>query len=131
DLRPDFIDESLACLDIDPSDLQSHRGTAVLQAMHLNEILSKLDLPLYSVPDNNDKAEVALSDAKDLQVVLKQQPDKSWKVDRQTVARIAPMWQATLKGQHALQAVRAHMAEHRTDPEATMWRFMVSVVRKN
>jgi MscS family membrane protein len=131
DLRPDFIEESLACLDLNPEELQKHRSTAVLRALHLNEILSKLDLPLYSVPDRNDKTEVTLGDNKDLQIILKQQPDKSWKVDRQTIERIAPMWQATQKGQHALQAVRAHMAEHRTDPEATMWRFMISVVRKN
>jgi MscS family membrane protein len=131
DLRPDFIDEALACLDLDAGDLQKHRATAILQAMHLSEILGKLDLPLYGVPDRNDKDTIVLGNDQELKIVLRRQPDKLWKVDRDTVDRIALMWQQTQKGQHQLQSVRAHLAEHRTDPEATMWRFMVSVARKN
>jgi MscS family membrane protein len=122
DLRPQLMDEALACLDLDPA-----RGIETAEAtrlvIELEQILRILCVPIHGVPEKTERDAVALLDGDGFKITLVRGPDGLWRFDRDTVERIPTMNRAALARFRMVQAERSTLKEEYTDPSATMRRF--------
>lgn len=123
DLSPDLIVNAIDCLDLSGIDDQMRERDAALMAHELNFILSRLDVPLYGVPEHCEGGAVSLTDAEGYHISLARQDDGRWRFDRQTVARIGEMRRRNMLDQREIEKAREAMAEGRTDPETTLRTF--------
>ena len=131
DVSPELIVNAIDCLDLGGVDSEMRERDAALMAHQLNLISSRLDIPLYSVPERPEADTVALTEVTGFHLVLVRQPDGRWRFDRETVAGIGRM-RGLMVDQHQLvQDARLKMAEGRTDPEATMRTFNGAVFRQD
>jgi MscS family membrane protein len=123
DLRPQLMDEAIACLDLDPA-----RGGDTAEAtrlvIELEQTLRILCVPIHSVPEKTERTTVALLEGDVFNITLARGPDGLWRFDRDTVERIPTMNRASLARYRTVQAERAALKEEYTDPSATMRRFL-------
>ncbi len=133
DLAPELIANAIDCLDYSGVGKVVSERDAALMAHELDSIVTRQDIALYSVPDEQDTAgkSCVLVDRDPIHIALERQPDGKWRFDPQTVKHIASMRLANFRGQREVQESRMKLAEGRTDPEATMRSFLVGAARRN
>ncbi len=127
DLAPELIVNAIDCLDYSGVGKEVSERDAALMAHELDSIVTRQDIALYSVPDDQDVARKSyvLADRDPIHITLERQPDGKWRFDPQTVKHIATMRLANFRSQREVQESRMKLAEGRTDPEATMRSFLV------
>ncbi|MFO0910393.1 MAG: mechanosensitive ion channel family protein [Isosphaeraceae bacterium] len=131
DLTPALIVNAIDCLDLGAIDPAMRERDAALMAHELNFITSRLDIPLYTVPEKTTATRVTLTDAPGFPIVMTRQADGRWRFDRETITAIGRMRAAISERDRPLEAMRQKMAEGRTDPETTMRAFLASIVRRD
>ncbi|MFO0908025.1 MAG: mechanosensitive ion channel family protein [Isosphaeraceae bacterium] len=131
DETPALIVNALDCLDLGGLDPEMRERDAALMAHQLNFITTRLDIPLFSVPEKPVTDQVKLTDVPGFHLVLQRQPDGSWRFDRETIAGIARMRGLVAEQYRQVQDARLKMSQGRTDPETTMRSFLGAVKRRN
>ena len=130
DIRPQLVDEAVACLDLDPARAADAAEAARL-AIELDQILRILCVPLNGVPEKTDRKSVTLFDAEGFKISLARGIDGLWRFDRDTVDRIPAMNRMSLARFRDLQTERAALREPYTDPSATMLRFLIDTIGRD
>lgn len=123
DRAPGLIANAIDCLDLTGLDPAMRERDAALLAHQLEFILSRQDIPLYSVPDRPEGDRVVLDELEGLPLVLARQADGLWRFDAATVGSIGRMRKLSARGQREAQEARARLAEGRTDPATTLRSF--------
>ena len=118
-----LIANAIDCLDLSGLDLEMRERDAALLAHQLEFILNRRAIPLYSVPNHPGGDRVVLDEVAGQPIALVRQADGRWRFDADTVGRIGRLRRLAADGQHETQEARAHMAEGRTDPNATIRTF--------
>ena len=118
-----LIANAIDCLDLSRLDLEMRERDAALLAHQLEFILNRRAIPLYSVPNHPRGERVVLDEVAGQPIALVRQTDGRWRFDADTVGRIGRLRRLAADGQHETQEARAHMAEGRTDPNATIRTF--------
>ncbi len=133
DLAPELIVNAIDCLDYSGVGKEVSERDAALMAHELDSIVTRQDIALYSVPDDQDVARTSyiLADRDPIHIALGRQPDGKWRFDAQTVKHIATMRLANFRGQREVQESRMKLAAGRTDPEATMRSFLVGTALRD
>jgi MscS family membrane protein len=127
DLRPQLMDEAVACLDLEPARADDPAEGARL-AIELEQILRILCVPIHGVPEKTKRDTAAVVDADGFRITLARGEDGLWRFDRDTVERIPAMNRASLARFRDLQAERSALRDEYTDPSATMRRFLLDTI---
>ena len=130
DLQPHLIDEAVACLDLDPARAADPAEAARL-AIDLEQVLRTLCIPTFGVPEYPGRDAVTVLDADGFKICLARGADGLWRFDRDTVDRIPAMNRASQARFRDLQADRAALKDERTDPSATMRRFLLDTLARD
>ncbi|QEH34830.1 Low conductance mechanosensitive channel YnaI [Aquisphaera giovannonii] len=133
DLAPELIVNAIDCLDLKGLGQDVGEADAALMAHELSSIVSRQDVALYGVPDTRESsiATWTLVEKPGYHLALGRQADGRWRFDRETVLRIPSMRSEVARQQREVQAARMKMADGRTDPEATMRKFLVEVTLRD
>jgi MscS family membrane protein len=127
DKAPQLVDEAILCLDLDAA-RAADRVEASRLAIDLEQILRTLCVSIYGVPESIYGNTVTILDENGLRVSLSRGPDGLWRFSRDTVDRIAAMSRTCLGRFRDLQSERAPLEAERTDPSATMRRFLLDTM---
>jgi MscS family membrane protein len=130
DVRPELLDEAIACLDLDPSSGTDPAEAARL-AIDLELILRTLCIPVHSVPERTERDGVIALDGDGFRISLARGVDGLWRFDRETVSRIPAMSRAAQARFREAQADRARLVDGYTDPSATMRHFLVDTIARD
>jgi MscS family membrane protein len=130
DVRPDLLDEAIACLDLNTSNM-CERAEAARLAIDLEQILRTLCMPVHSVPDKTDRDSIAVVDADGFKIVITRGKDGLWRFDRDTAERIPAMCRLAQARFRDMQADRARLKDEYTDPSTTMRRFLQDTIAKD
>jgi MscS family membrane protein len=130
DKAPQLVDEAILCLDLDPA-RAANAVEASRLAIDLELILRTLCVSTYGVPEAVYGNTVTVLDEHGLKVSLARGPDGLWRFSRDTVERIPAMSRACLARFRDLQTERAALEDGRTDPSATMRRFLMDTMSRD
>jgi MscS family membrane protein len=130
DYRPPFIDDAIACLELDDSQRRDTAEAARL-AIQLENILKELSVPLNAAPESprGDTAVILNSDG--CTISLHRKLDGLWRFDQATIGRIPAMYRAALAHHRDLQDQRKGLREGYTDPTTTLRTFLVSMISRD
>jgi MscS family membrane protein len=134
DMRPQLIDEAIACLELDESQKADPAESARL-AIELENILKALSVPLNAAPvrpptDTTIDTAVLL-EGEGYLIRLHQGADHLWRFDRTTISRIPTMYRACLARHRDLQAERKALRDGYTDAYATMRHFVIDCINND
>ncbi|WP_165233741.1 mechanosensitive ion channel family protein [Aquisphaera insulae] len=129
DLAPELIVNAIDCLDLKGLGQDVSEADAALMAHELSSILARQDVALYGVLDSKESSarSWSLIEKPGYHLAMERQADGRWRFDGETVLKIPSMRSANARDQREIQAARMKMAEGRTDPEATMRKFLLEV----
>ncbi len=151
DYRPEFIDEAIACLELDDNQ-KADTPEAARLAIQLEVILRELSVPLNAAPQvaaidsetifqlyngscqrmgmvKADNATVILYQGNECTIAVHRQTDGLWRFDRATLARIPAMYRAVLARHRDLDADRKGLREGYTDAYTTMRHFVTDCLQ--
>ncbi len=132
DLAPQLIANAIDCLDYTGVGKGISERDAALMAHELNSIITRQDIALYSVPNEEvGSKECVLVDREPMHIVLERQADGNWRFDARTVKQITTMRLETIRRQREIQESRMKLAPGRTDPETTMRSFLIDAARRD
>ncbi len=130
DKAPQLVDEAILCLDLDTV-RAADRVEASRLAIDLEQILRTLCVSIYGVPESIYGNTVTILDENGLKVSLSRGTDGLWRFSRDTVDHIPAMSRVCLARFRDLQAERASLETERTDPSATMRRFLLDTMSRD
>lgn len=123
DKIPGMIADAVACLEVDARDGYVP-GAIELLAIQMNEILDELSIPFTGVGGGSDGKPVVFYERDEIKIVLACGPDRLWRFDRATVARIPTMRLAFVARTKQRNAIRAQLQEGMEEPTATSVTFL-------
>lgn len=123
DRQPLLISNAIECLDLSGLDPRMVERDAALLAHQLETILSRMSIPLYSLPDAPEGERIVVEEISGMPISLARQPDGLWKFDSETVGLIGRMRSPAARAQREADEARAKLAEGRTDPATTVRTF--------
>jgi MscS family membrane protein len=130
DFRPHLIDDAIACLELDDSQVRDQAEAAGL-AIELETVLKELSVPLNAVPEKTSAETVAIYEGDGCAIALHRQADGLWRFDRCTVARIPAMYRTALSRHRDLRAEHKGLREGFTDASATMRHFLLDALGRD
>lgn len=126
-LKPEIIDEAIACLEIDRETI--NQRAASLLAMELQEVINELSPQLTGLNILPGQSQVSLYEGEGIKISLRKNGDGMWRFDRETVSRIPLLRKFSADKEKARKKIAEMLRQGMEDPTETMVHFMNKAVR--